>query len=255
MNTIPIHLQENNLAEVLAGIAIAGIAEANTPRETSSRWEQDCLNVSTPLSEQELLDAIHEFLSDLAWEQSAGDVYQGCFSSSGKLGVAPFMNSATMRQTSVFKTFSGQVTPQKICDDLHGALEQVPRTSIENYLAHTAPGIGSWSLDWRSNGHSLDLGFSGNDDKTSDFDPVFVAVEVLSIAALAFFLPAAALSTANDQLTYHLWEQPVSGKLAGTALVGGLTTLPRRTYLVARRPKSYGKGASYKYFPNATPIH
>lgn len=255
MNTIPIHLQENNLSEALAGVAIAAIAEAKAQRETSAYWDQNCLNITTPLSEQELLDAIHGFLSDVTWAQAAGDVYQGCFASSGMIGVSPFMSASTVAQTSVFKTFSGQVTPRKICDDLQRALEKAPRTSLAEYLAHTAPGIGSWALDWRTNGHSLDLGFSGNDDKTSDFDPVFVAVEVLSIAALAFFLPAVALCIADEQLTYHLWSKPVPAGLAAAAFVGGLRALPQRTYLVARRPKSYGKGASYKYFPNATPIH
>ena len=258
MNTIPIHLQENNLAEVLAGVAIAGIAEANTQRETSSQWDQNCLCVTTPLSEQELLDAIHSFLSDVTWKQAAGDVYQGCFASSGKIGVSPFMDSSNMGETSFFKTFSGQVTPRKICDDLQCALKHLPLTSIADYLAHTATGIGSWALDWRTNGHSLDRGYSSkgdNGDGTGKHDPVFVAIETLSVTALSFFLPHAGLCAADEQLSYHLWKQQISWNHVGPAFLGDLPYLSRRSYLVTRRPRSYGDGASYKYFPNATPIH
>ena len=164
------------------------------------------------------------------------------------------MDFASNGEPSVFKNFSGQVTTTNITAEQHAAIGVTPKVSLHGYLSHTAQNVSSWAFDWRTNSHSLDLGFSANDDKSSQYDPIYVAIEMLSLSALAFFLPAGALLTSDEQIVYHLWRYSIQGSLAGMALLGQINGIEQHSYQITRRPKSYGKGASYKYFPNATPI-
>jgi hypothetical protein len=251
MNTITIPLREDNLAEVLAGIGILGILESHAPRTNSSVWLRNALQIESPLSESELLTQVHAFLTNLHWVQSMGDVHQGVLKSGTILGASPFMDLANNGDPSVFKNFSGQVTSAKIATDQREALKSLGSQTFSEWLGMTVKEVSSWGLDWRTNAHSLDVGFSANDDSTSKFNPLYLAVDALAMAALSFFLPSACLSLREEALAYQLWQKPIPASAAAPAFLGNLNGLSSRTYQVTRRPKSYGKGASYKYFPAA----
>jgi hypothetical protein len=251
MHTIRIPLQENNLAEVLAGIAILGILEIHGPNANCCSWHHGILIIEAALSEPELLQKVHDFLIEMQWVQSLGDVHQGVFKSGNLIGVSPFMDCANHGTPSIFKNFSGQVTCSKIAEDQHQAIIGIRSDSFSDWLAVTVTEVSSWGLDWRTNAHSLDIGFSPNDDNTSKFNPIFPAVEVLATAALAFFLAPSCLLKHEESLTYFLWRDSIPSSLTAQALIGNVNGLQGKSYEVARRPKSYGKGASYKYFPAA----
>lgn len=251
MHIITIPLREDNLAEVLAGISILGILETHRPDINYCSWHQGLLSIEAAIPEPELLQLIHEFLSDLKWEQSLGDVHQGVFSSGNMVGVSPFMNFANHGTPAIFKNFSGQVTSSKVAGDQREAIIRMGSENFTDWLATTATEASSWGLDWRTNAHSLDIGFSPNDDNTSKFNPIYLAVDALATAALAFFLPPSCLLDNEERLTYHLWEKSIQASVMAQAFIGNINGLPGKIYGVARRPKSYGKGASYKYFPAA----
>lgn len=251
MHTISISLQENNLAEVLAGIAILGILEIHCPNANCCSWHQSMLYIEAVVSELELLQKVQQFLTEMAWVESLGDVHQGVFKSGNLIGVSPFMDFAKNGTPSIFKNFSGQVTCHKIAEDQHKAIIGIRSEFFSDWLAVTVTEVSSWGLDWRTNAHSLDIGFSPNDDNTGKFNPIFPAVEALATAALAFFLPPTCLLNHEESLSYFLWTDSISSSLTAQAFIGNVTGLQGKSYVVARRPKSYGKGASYKYFPAA----
>lgn len=251
MHTVTIPLREDNLAEVLAGIAILGILESHCPNANCCSWHRGTLNIQAALSGIELLQRVHEFVSDLQWVQSLGDVHQGVFKSGNLVGLSPFMDLANNGTPSIFKNFSGQVTSSKVAGDQREATISIGSENLAVWLATTVTEVSSWGLDWRTNAHSLDIGFSPNDDNTSKFNPIYLAVDALATAALAFFLSPSCLLNREESLTYHLWEKSIKASLTAQAFIGNINGLPGKSYVVARRPKSYGKGASYKYFPAA----
>jgi hypothetical protein len=252
MQTISIALQENNLAEVLAGVGILGIVKQSFPEhEFASHWENSLLKIDSAIPENLLTSAVLDFLHEVKWVQAAGDVHHGILKAKNIMGLDFLLSPSSQGEPSIFKNFSGQVTSEKIVSGLVSALPAHAMQQFSDLLFFTATDLTSWGLDWRTSGHSLDIGYSANDDGTSQYDPVFVAVELLGLSALSFFMTPWSLQTDQDYISYQLWRQAIPAKLAASAFTGLIPGLPSQTYRSSRRGKSYGKGASYRYFPPA----
>ena len=254
MNEIRIPLNEINLAEVLTGIAILGIAELHHPEENKCHWEKNTLVIHSPSDEATVLGRVCEFVENMRWIPASGEKHQGVFRSGDLAGLAHFMEPAGNGTPSIFKTFSGDVNPESILAKQSDAWSLEALDGFSSFLRETASGASSWALDCRTTAHSLDEGFSAYDAGASKSDPVFLAVELLSASALSFFLPPQALGIGGQKLGYFLWSQRLPARLASLAFIGRLSALPGVGYELTRRPKSYGKGSSYKFFPNATPL-
>jgi len=258
MNSISIPLREDNFAEVLAGMAILGIVAGvqETTEDATARWTASGLNLSGLWTEEQLLAPTRAFLSSLAWLPSPGGPHLGGFQAESRLGVCPFVRlNSKDADPSIWKTFSGQVTPIRISSWQRQAFsESSAATSFRELLQTSADGVGSWGYDNRTTGHTLDQGFSSDAEKTGEFDPVFLVTDMLSVAALSFFLPAPALQRSEERVTYFLWTEAIPLALAPLAFCSLLNGHPGRAYQATRRPKAFGKGGAFKYWPAATLI-
>ncbi|MBI3278435.1 MAG: hypothetical protein HYZ57_01180 [Acidobacteria bacterium] len=249
-----IPLDERNLAHVLSGVALAALASRNpgTGRLESECWWSDRgFALRTPLGEACLFQAAHEFVRSLSWIPGMGSAEQGTFVAGTAIGSNPFISLADDGQeTSPFKTFSGQVTPQKLLTDQQDLLE-TPDTA-DSWLFQVARGAGSWGLDCRVGSHAYDQGFSSNDEGSGDLDPIYPAVELLSIAAASFFAAIHAWQFNEATVSYSIWVRPISLSLVPYVVAGRLDGFPARRYRTANRGAAYGKGAAYRFFPEAT---
>ncbi len=253
METIRVHLQENNFAEVLAAAGLLGCLANRMPAKPFvSHWEKNVFVLQTDMPETQIAEEVLTFLRSLAWVQALGKAHQGVLTADGLLGLDPLLDCADDGEPSVFKNFSGQVTAAAILAEQVAALLRSGAANVEALFAFSATGVGSWGWDWRTNAHSLDIGFSGNDDDTSKHDPVFVGTELLCLSALSFFVPPWALVDGEDSVSYALWRAPLPAHEALQTLIHRLPVQALTSYRASRRGKSYGKGASYKYFPAAT---
>jgi hypothetical protein len=256
METISLSLQENNLAEVLAGVGILGILQHTYPeQEFPSVWEDSQLKITSEITEADAVNAVLDFLRDIRWVQAHGDVHQGVFKARNLLGLDFLLSPSAKGEPSIYKNFSGQVSGEKITAGLVECLPSKPVNEFSELLGFTTNNQTSWGIDWRTNGHSLDIGYSANDDGTSRFDPVYVCTELLGLTALSFFMNPWVNASEQDSITYSLWRTSIPAHLSASALAGLMPGLPDQTFRTSRRGKSYGKGASYRYYPPAIPLH
>jgi hypothetical protein len=253
MEIIRVNLQENNFAEA---VSVAGLIGCLSYRHAGhafvSHWERNLFLLESEIPEARIVEDVLAFLQSLAWVQALGKVHQGALTADGLIGLNPLLDCANDGEPSLFKNFSGQVTAAAILSEQVAPLSRFTGTNMAGLLAFSATGIGSWGWDWRTNAHSLDIGFSGNDDDTSKHDPVFVTTELLCLSALSFFVPPWAFADGPDNVSYALWRCPLAAREAVQAIINRLPLQSQTCYRTARRGKSYGKGASYKYFPSAT---
>jgi hypothetical protein len=125
---------------------------------------------------------------------------------------------------------------------------------LAEWLSQRAYGVSSWGLDHRVGSHAYDLGFSSNDEGTGSCDPVYPVIELLGLAGAALFLPAQVVQTDESHLLYSIWTQAISTNLVPLAVADRIDGLPVRRYRTSSRGAAYGKGAAYRYFPEATPL-
>lgn len=254
LNELRLALDERNLAHVLSAVALAalvtGIAKAR-PAETMCWWCRGGFVARTAISKTVLFDAASRFLQDMRWIPGFGTVEQGTFAANGELGSNPFISLAEDGQeNSPFKTFSGQQGPGNVLGEQQVALEGLLTTN--SWLIQVSRGISSWGFDCRVGSHAYDLGFSSNDEGTGERDPVFPAVELLSVAGASFFSAIQGWQVDEKTVGYCIWTEPISVALASYAVVGRLHGLPARHYRAKSRGGAYGKGAAYRFFPEAT---
>jgi hypothetical protein len=100
--------------------------------------------------------------------------------------------------------------------------------------------------------HAYDLGCGSNDEGTGYRDPVYPAVEMLSIAGASFFTAIQGWQLDEDGVGYSIWTEPIPVTLVQYAAAGRLDGLPARRYRASSRGGAYGKGAAYRFFPEAT---
>jgi hypothetical protein len=248
-------LDERNLAHVLSGVALIALAAKNSDGgriESECWWSDNGLVLRTALTEAFLFQTADEFVRRLNWIPGIGSAEQGTFVAGSEIGCNPFIllaETSGKKKTSPFKTFSAQVTPQKLLKDQQERL--VSPADTDFWLCQLARGAGSWGFDCCVGSHAYDLGFSSNDDESGDLDPVYPAIELLSIAAASFFATVQAWQVSEAAVSYSIWLQPISLCLVPYAVAGRLDGFPARRYRTTTRGAAYGKGAAYRFFPEA----
>ena len=255
MRTIEIAINQANLAEVLAVVAVAGIT-GTIDADAQLSWESPGCRLHTERSEAEVLEAVWAGLADFRWIQSPGETYEGLFSANAVhggtviLGMNPFVGLRNPNKAGLLKNFSAKTTAENIHGNLRDGLGTCP-ASLEELFGRVARIGSTWSYDARSVGHALDVGYSTDAEKSTKSNPMYVAVDMSSVMALSCFLPAHALISGNAAISYFLWDARSPVSLLPLLFTGLVEGIPARKYTVIRRSKAYGTGRSYRYWPPA----
>jgi len=253
---ISLELDERNFAHVLSAVALVCLASRTPdahPSESKCWWGEHGFSLSTAIEGAMLFDIADKFIRDIRWIPGIGGKEHGTFLVGSEIGSNPFISLADSGQdTSPLKTFAANQEPAKDLLDKQREKLLSP-DGTESWLFQTAPGISSWGFDARVGSHAYDQGFSSNDEGSGDRDPIYPAVELLSIAAASFFVAIQGWQVDENSVGYAIWPQPVSMLLMPYAVAGRLAGIPARRYRVATRGGSYGKGAAFRYFPEAVP--
>lgn len=125
---------------------------------------------------------------------------------------------------------------------------------VPDWLRQRAYGVASWGFDSSVGSHAYDLGFSSNDEGSGDVDPIYPALELLSFAGAAFYIAPQSWQADEESLHYAIWHERLPLALVPLAVAGCAYGLSDAQYVVASRGGAYGKGAAYRYFPEATLI-
>jgi hypothetical protein len=254
LSEIALALDERNLAHVLSAATFAALTartEDARPFESTCWWREQEFVLKTALNETALFDIAYRFVSGMRWVAGMGAAEQGAFLFGNEVGSNPFISLADDGQTkSPWKTFSGQLYPEKLLSEQQSRIEG-PDTK-KPWLTQMSRGVSSWGFDCRVGSHAYDLGFSSDKEESGARDPIYTAIEILSIAATAFFSPVQGWQLDENALGYSIWTQPISVLLAPYACTGRLDGLSARRYRVTSRGGAYGKGGAYRFFPEAT---
>jgi hypothetical protein len=244
-------LDERNIAHVLSAVTLAAVVSRSPderPSKSACWWDYGGFVVRTAITQTSLFDESCDFLRSMRWTPGFGAAEQGTFGADGELGSNPFISFAEDGQeNSPFKTFSGQQGPGSVLEEQQGELKGPVTTG--SWLNQTSRGISSWGFDCRVGSHAYDLGFSSNDEGTGDRDPVYPAVELLSVAGASFFTAIQGWQADKKTVGYSIWTEPISVALVSYAVAGRLEGLRARRYCVKSRGGAYGKGAAYRFFP------
>ncbi|MGD0498361.1 MAG: hypothetical protein ABSC23_07985 [Bryobacteraceae bacterium] len=254
LNTLLFNLDERNLAHVLSAVAFAALASRDSDArtfESTCWWEQDGFALKTALASATLLSDADGFLRSLRWVPGMGGKEQGTFMAGSEFGTNPFISLAgSGQESSPFKTFAANQNPaEHLLGPQQGKLK-VPSES-DSWLFQIAFGVSSWGFDSRVGSHAYDLGFSSNDEGSGVLDPIYPAIELMSIAASSFFAAVHSWQWDESTVGYSIWTQPISTSLACYAVAGRLVGLPARRYRVTTRGGAYGKGGAFRFFPEA----
>jgi hypothetical protein len=264
MYAIELLLDERNLAHVLTALALAGIADADPDATPDDRcwWSDGVFVLETPLNKKRLFKQAYRLVMSLKWVAGIGaakgkvaaSAHHGLFVADGFTGCNPLLDYKSQgTESSILKTFSGQQSPATPLKRQQEQLQAVD--ALNDWLFQEARGVASWKFDAAIGSHAYDLGFGSNDDQTGDRDPFYPAIELLSIAGVAFFAAPQAWMRANEkageEMAYSVWKTPVFLPLAPLAAAGLVDGIDAHAYTLARRANTYGKGAAYRHFPRA----
>jgi len=285
---ITVPLDECNLAHVLAALALSGIADSLVEAQPTSTcwWASDGFKLRLPQTQAKLFAAAHDFLKSITWIEGIGadekreikaSPHHGLFTAKGGHRGNPLLSYHDQGITSsVFKTFSGQQSPATPLERQQKTLKMP--SAIADWLFQPGFGVASWKFDCRVASHAYDQGFGSNEDQSGDRDPFYPAIELLSIAGAAFFAGPQAWLLRAESLAYCIWQQPITLPLAALAATIVPTAPAKRSdsktktpiagydpaslldgigcryYRLTTRGNTYGKGAAYRHFPEATLI-
>lgn len=256
LREIPLPLDERNLAHVLSAVTFAALTSRlpdARPFESACWWCDEGFVLKTAISQAALLDAADAFLRNVRWVSGIGGKEQGTFIADNEIGSNPFISLADNGQEkSPLKTFAANQEPAKDLLDKQRESLQPPGTTA-SWLCQMAYGISSWGFDSRVGSHAYDLGFSSNDEGSGERDPIYPAVELLSIAAASFFAAIQGWQVDENTVGYAIWSRPVPLSSVPSTVAGRLYGLPARRYRVATRGGAYGKGGAFRFFPEAVP--
>jgi hypothetical protein len=217
-------LDERNLAHVLCAVGFVALASRISdarPFESTCWWGERGFALKTAIRQAALFDTADNFLRGIQWVPGMGTAEQGMFTSGKELGSNPFISLADDGQEkSPFKTFSGQVNPGTLLNEQQNLL--LKPTIGDQWLLQTDRGIASWGFDCRVGSHAYDLGFSSNDEGSGNLDPIYLAVELLSITAASFFTAVQGWQSDENTVGYSVWTRPISLSLVSCAAAGRL---------------------------------
>jgi hypothetical protein len=264
-------LDERNLAHYLSALALAAFTqriEGPAPESRRCWWPssgpgQFAIQTELPRDEfrSMLFAKAHRFLSEMIWHPGLGGASSGLVTSGDEIGVNPFIALSGEAENTPLKVFAGRVLPSKTLPDQQGKL--VLPNNHQDWLTQFGVGAGSWGFDYRVNQHASDKGSSSDAEGTGQLDPFYPAIELLSFAAAAFFVPAHAWPPQVDErqkkqrieksaLQAFVWTQPTLLTMITLAATGRIFGLPARCYKFSYRPAGHGDAAKYKFFPPAT---
>lgn len=256
--TLLLELDERNLAHFLSALALSALAEREPGNLGESRrcwWPEPgrfAIQTEQPHdSFRALLFArAHAFLTEMKWHPGLGGAAQGILASGNEMGVNPFIAlAAEAGENTPLKGFSARVLPGKTLPDQIAELKAPDAHSI--WLNQLSIGAGSWGFDCRVNMHASDAGTSSDAENTGNLDPFYPAIELLALAAVAFFVPAHAWQVARNAVNVAAWTKAISLPMAALAAAERIHGLSARSYRFAYRGAAHGKGGAYHFFPAA----
>lgn len=265
--TLMLDLDERNLAHFLSGLALAALAQRVEGSAIESRrccWpERGCFAIETEHSceqfRSQLFTKAHEFLTTLNWHQGFGGVEQGIIASGDELGVNPFVPlGGDSDERPLMRTFSAKVVPSKVLP--HQIAELRSPAECSQWLSQIAVGherrvrggVSSWGYDCKVNMHASDAGISSDAEGTGHLDPIYPAIELLSLTGASFFAAANAWTRERTTLDVTAWTDPVPLMMASAAASGLVHGIAGCKLRFAPRGAAHGKGASFRFFPPAT---
>ena len=261
-----LEMDERNLAHFLSALALSALAEREPGNASESRrcwWPEPgrfAIQTEQPRDEfRSLLFArAHAFISNMIWHSGLGGVEHGVISSGDEVGLNPFVPLDGSDDRPPLRAFSAKVVPMKVLPQQVAELK-APSECLEwlKQLAVGAErqvkdGVSSWGYDCRVNVHASDAGISSDAEKTGHLDPIFPAIELLSLAGAAFFAPAHAWTSESSGLSAVAWAKPVPLSMAAFASAGRVHGLPSQKLKFLPRGGAHGKGGSFRFFPPAT---
>ncbi len=267
--TLILDLDERNLAHFLSGLALAALARRVEGSDCEARlcwWPEPgkfAIQAEHPPGDfRSLLFAkAHDFLRAMEWHPGLGGASSGLVTSGDEIGINPFVALSGEADNTPLKVFAGRVHPSKTLPDQKGKLP-LP-DNCPTWLNHSDVGAGSWGFDYRVNQHASDAGMSSDAEGTGHLDPFYPAIELLSFAATAFFVPAHAWPPPVEQrrrkrqaeknaLQGFAWTQAIPLSMAALAATGRIVGLPARRNRFSNRPAGHRDAGNYKFFPPAT---
>jgi len=257
--TLLLELDERNLAHFLSAFALSALAErepGNAPESRRCWWPEPgrfAIQTEQPRDEfRSLLFArAHAFLTGMKWHPGLGGAAQGILASGSEIGVNPFIAlAAEAGENTPLKGFSARVLPGKTLPDQIAELKSPDAHS--DWLNQLSRGSGSWGFDCLVNMHASDAGTSSDAENTGSLDPFRPTIELLGLAAAAFFVPTHAWQATRNALHVSAWTRPIPLPMAALAATGLIHGLPARSYKFAYRGAAHGKGGAYHFFPAAT---
>lgn len=269
--TLLLDLDERNLAHFLSALALAALAwrvEGTGIKSRRCWWPEKPgqFAIRTELAAGEfrplLFAKAHDFLKAMQWHSGLGGASSGLVTSGSEIGVNPFVAlSGEAGENTPLKGFSARVLPGATLPEQQAKLP--PPNGKADWLNHLDRGVASWGFDCRVNQHASDAGLSSDAENTGHLDPFYPAVELLGLAAAAFFVPAHAWPPLADDrgikqreeknaLQAYAWTQPLPLTMFALAATGRLHGLSARRYKFAYRGAAHGKGNAYHFFPPAT---
>jgi hypothetical protein len=255
-------LDERNLAQFLAALALTSLAAriSGTGQEARVCWWTEVgdfaiqTEFAAEIFHRRLFIEAHSFLSALKWIPGLGGAAYGTLTSNDTIGVNPFI--ALGGDTEVrppLRAFSAKVIPSTTLPAQIKTLKSP--TDCVAWLDQPAKGVSSWGFDCRVNTHASDAGISSDAEKTSSRDPIFPAIELLSLAAAAFFVPTHSWQVAKNKMCVAAWTKAIPLDIVTLASSGRVHGLPARYYTFAYRGSAHGKGGAYHFFPEAIIEH
>jgi len=264
--TLLLELDERNLAHFLSALALSALAEREPGNAPASRccWfpEPGRFAIQTEQPHDKfrslLFARAHAFTSNLTWHSGLGGVEHGVVSSGKEVGLNPFVPLDGSDDRPPLRTFSAKVVPMNVLPQQVAELKAP--SECRDWLRQLAvgaerrikDGVSSWGYDCRVNVHASDAGISSDAEKTGHLDPIFPAVELLSLVGAAFFAPAHAWTSESSGLSAVAWAKPVPLSMTALASAGRVYGLPSRKLKFLPRGGAHGKGGSFRFFPPAT---
>jgi hypothetical protein len=249
-------LDQRNLAHFLSALALASLADRIEGAGRQSRmcwWEDDehfAIQSEQPAEpfRSLLYSRAYELLKALEWISGLGGVAQGLLVSGREVGINPFINLSGDSRRPPLRAFSATVVPAKV---LPAQIKKLRDPANGAWLSEVERGVSSWGFDCRVNMHASDAGISSDAEGTGGSNPIYPAIELLSLAAVSFFVPANLWQTGENSLCVTAWSKPIPLHMAPLASAGTIHGLPARLLNFTSRGRAHGKGRSFRFFPPA----